>query len=371
LCAARVDADTDAWHLRAACANTDADAGLRSRDTDAGTRTADAMITAILDDLELSWEEPPTPTPAPTSGPLSSVATAASSSWTVPAATAVCEAYTGPITVPAVSAAATFGVRYAAARLTAAATPTPVGGDPDVFADQAAVFDPDVFEDRPPRADPDSTVSDVEATCLMNTTTCVNVALSRIGVSKQIVSYASDTNKEAVLARLHWGLDVNRVLRDYPWAFATKYATLTPVIGNESEAANGDWQYGYLVPDDCVMVRRVVPPSGVRRAYDADPVVFRLGTTASGATLFTNQACPVQIEYTYRYECPAAAPDSHFRSALAWRLACSLVTPLARDAKLVDYCEGMYLRELKLAGAGQGNEQQMEKDGDAAWLAGR
>jgi len=271
----------------------------------------------------------------------------------------------------AVAVASTWGVSRAWAQAIPTVTPTPVGGDPDIFANPTPVVDPDVFTDTSPSVDPDTTATDQEATCLMNTTACVNVALSRIGVSKQIASFSSDTNKEAVLARLHWGLDVNRCLRDFPWGFATKYHTLTPVIGNETAAANGDWQYGYLLPDDCVMVRRVIPPSGVRRAYDANPVVFRLGTTAAGATLFTNQECPVQIEYTYRYECPAAAPDSHFRSALAWRLAASLVSPLARDAKLVDYCELKYRQELALAGAGQGNEQQMEKDGDAGWISAR
>jgi len=164
---------------------------------------------------------------------------------------------------------------------------------------------------------------------------------------------------------------VARVLRDYPWAFATRYHNLAGRIGNESKAATGDWQYGYALPTDCVFARRIVPNDGSRRTYDESPIPFRVGTSSRGAVLYCNQASPVQLEYTQRIACPAAAPDAHFRSALAWRLAASLVAPLARDAKLIDYCEKMYQWELKGAAAKDGNEQQQEKDGDAGWISAR
>lgn len=251
-------------------------------------------------------------------------------------------------------------------------TPAPQGPDPDAFTDSAPVADPDAFTDSVPALDPDTVPSsELEVSCLMTTTGLVNIALSRIGVSKQITSYSTDTSKEASVARLHWGFDVNRTLRDYPWAFATKYHTLECVAGNETHAVNGDWQYAYAVPTDCVMARRIVPTSGAKRAYDENPIVFKLGMNTDGEQVLYCDEVEVQLEYTARVACPAAAPDAHFRSALAWRLAASLVSPLARDRNLIAYCEAMCRSELALAGATQGNEQQQPKDGDAAWIGAR
>jgi hypothetical protein len=230
-------------------------------------------------------------------------------------------------------------------------------------------------EEEPPVVPPDDIGTDIATNCVAYSTRIVNYALSRIGISKQITSLATDASQEAYSARLHYAIDAGRVLRDFPWAFATRYANLVLVAGTETVPVNQDWQYSYRAPTNMLLARRIVGQADQRRAYDPTPIPFRVGSDATGQLIYCNEPAsadvPLQLEYTLRVDCPASGGDPLFRSALAWRLATSLVAPLSRDAKLIEYCERMYHLELAKAAATAAGEQQQEPDGDAAWISGR
>jgi hypothetical protein len=232
----------------------------------------------------------------------------------------------------------------------------------------------------PPAVPPDLDAADddVADDCVVYSTRLVNLALSRIHVSKQLANLATDSSQEAATARLHYTPEVNGVLADFPWPFATRYAELELIDvsgGTPTDPVNGDWQYAYRAPELMVFARRIVPKSGRRRAYDPNPIPFRPGTDDGGVLIYCNESAsldvPLELEYTVRPVCPALMGGPAFRSAVAWRLAASLAGPLARDVKLVTFCLQMYALEIANAKAQAANEAQQDPDGDAGWITGR
>lgn len=210
--------------------------------------------------------------------------------------------------------------------------------------------------------------------CAPYTTEVVNIALSRIGNSRQIPDLATDVTQEAFTARLVYGLDLGIVLRDFDWPFATRYADLVLVAGTVTVPVNEDWQYAYRAPSDMVKARRLVSQGGTKRAFDPNPPTFRVGSDASGPLLYTNadiSTLALALEYTALLPCGAASGDYLFRDALAWKVAHSVAGSLSRDVKIVTYCWQMYQIALRNATPVAANESQPDPAGDASWISDR
>jgi len=239
----------------------------------------------------------------------------------------------------------------------------PMPEDPD---DPGPVVEPEP-EVEPPEG------ADFEIDCVTETTKIVNIALSRLGITKQLVSVATDNRPEASQARLHYVEAVEATLRAFPWPFATRYADLTLVAGTDSLGVNDDWQYSYRAPSNMLFARRFVKTDGSKRRYDPAPVTFRTGSDASGTLIYTDAAVDdFALEYTVRVSCVATAGDALFRSALAWKLAHELAPGLARDEKKVAFAWGMFERQIRIAEAVAANESQHEDDQpDAPWIEAR
>lgn len=227
-----------------------------------------------------------------------------------------------------------------------------------------------------PDTDPTTPLPGTTKFCAFFTQRVANRALSYIGVSKQIADVTNELTQEAILVRLHIKECVEATLRDFDWPLATAYAALVLHAGTDDAPVNKDWTYAYLAPASMVKARRLVTANG--RKFDPNPIPFRLGWDATvGALLFTNQASTtddvVTLEYTTRLACPTYTMDAEFREALAWRLAADLAMPLSKDSKKQAFCLSMYERALPKATTSAANEQQQEldDDADAGWIAGR
>lgn len=223
----------------------------------------------------------------------------------------------------------------------------------------------------------------------------INRGLIRIG-ARQISDYLTDDSREAQAARAVFDAEYRSTLADFPWTFATAYATPT-VTGDGVTRVNADWYYSAPIPADALFVRRLVTPSG--RGWDPNPYEFRLGL----GVLFTNVADPT-LEYTALVDIDLT--DDLFKDALAWRLAASLAPSLASvdpdvpeqlgrgpdpdshsDPKpgrgrssaqrqsirqrIASEAWAMYRATLLQAKAGNANQSQPAKDGDASWIEGR
>ena len=254
-------------------------------------------------------------------------------------------------------------------------TGTPYLVEPVVLEESTTPDDDDVV------ADPGDLVTDIAASCLSASTRLVNLALSRCGVAGKVVDLATDLSAEADAARTVYKTELDATLRDFPWPFATRYATLTLVAGTEDDAVNGDWQYSYRAPTGSLLVRRIVDPT-VGRRWSATPIPFRMGQDATGDLIYCDEPgevleadADVDVEYTWRPDCPASVADPIFRSAAAWRLAAALAVPLGRDIKLADRAQRNYLLELEKAKLVHAQEQQQQDSssafGDAEWIRAR
>lgn len=211
--------------------------------------------------------------------------------------------------------------------------------------------------------------------CEVYTRRLVNRALGRIGITKVIGNLATDQTEYATAARQHVKEDINAVLRDHPWAFATRYQDLVLSSGSAAAPFSNDWTYAYLAPNSMMFARRIsTQPPG--RSYGYAPVVFRhyMHVTLGPLILCNAEATtavPLVLEYTIRHTCPAFFGDAIFRDALVWRFAKSLASSLARDSAKAQYCEGMYRDVLSRASTVVEREQQQDKHGDADWIDAR
>jgi hypothetical protein len=175
--------------------------------------------------------------------------------------------------------------------------------------------------------------TDGDALCVTENLAVVNLALLQIG-AQTLVSLRNDQTREALAVRSVFEHNLLATLRDFPWPFATKYATLAKVGGTATVPVNDDWQYSYRVPSDCVFVRRVVNPDGRRRTFDPNPPKFRLAQDDTGELIFVNDFDPANsinptIEYTQRTGCTVKKSDPLFREAFAWRLSAVLAPSLS------------------------------------------
>src|SRR5512138_718643 len=223
----------------------------------------------------------------------------------------------------------------------------PSGWTEPVVIDPSTVTPPADTND-----DPGELTTDIATDCVNASTRLTNLALSRIGITKSLTSLSTDTSQEAASARMVYKTEIDATLRDFPWPFATRYATLTLVSGSTTAKTNNDWRYAYRAPTNSVFVRRLVNDDEARD-FSRSPIPFRMGQDATGDLVYTDEPgellaadTAIVAEYTLRLDCPARYGDAIFRSAAAWRLAAALVAPLARDIKLVDYCEKRYQLEL-------------------------
>lgn len=241
-------------------------------------------------------------------------------------------------------------------------TPAPAPGPPVVITPVEPIVPPDsgpwptnLSPDEDPGTDPDEGEPEpfvpgpglaedlAVGLCADTTHAIMNLALSRVGNSQHIDAVLTDETLEAHLAGEHWDEAVLQTLRDFPWPFATKYATLALVGGTSGAAVNGDWQYSYRRPGDCVFERRIVVPRA--GAVDPEPPQFGLGFDTTGGLIFTNEVAP-KLEYTARPACVAFQGDPLFRDALAWKLASILGPPLSRMPEVSANAATMYVQAI-------------------------
>jgi hypothetical protein len=183
---------------------------------------------------------------------------------------------------------------------------------------------------------------DLDPACKPDTQRIVNVALSRLGISIQVVDLATDATAEAATMRLEYADAVQATLRDFPWPFATRYAQLAVV----ATTPNSDWAFSYRQPTDCLFERRLV----VNRtgSVDPEPPAFQLATDDTGGLIFTNLANAV-LEYTARPKCPHTRSEPLFRDAVAWKLAAAGAPALSRMTDAAINCTKMYWATIEQA----------------------
>lgn len=198
-------------------------------------------------------------------------------------------------------------------------------------------------------------------------TQIVNIAMARIGASKQLANVDTETSREAIMARTFFDDDVKFVLRDFPWPWATSYIDLSLVSGSTTTRTNRDWQYAYRYPSDCLFVRRLVI-EGLGR-NDPNPAPYAIGRDTQGRLIYTDEAT-AQIEYTAAIQDPAEF-DSLFVSMLAWKIGSGLAPSLSKIKGMAEGSISLYEIEKTKAESRALNEAQQSKQLEAETIRAR
>ena len=145
-----------------------------------------------------------------------------------------------------------------------------------------------------------------------------NLALARLGIAR-IVSFDGATSAARICEEL-FPSSHRWLLREHPWTFAQKYATLAQLATNPAF----DYSYAYQLPSDCLYALSTDEQS----TNFATPREWEI----RGRTLVTNLET-IQIRYVHLVE-DFTLVSPEYESLLAWRLDVQMAMPLTKSLKM-------------------------------------
>ena len=179
-----------------------------------------------------------------------------------------------------------------------------------------------------------------------------NLALTHLGVGKEIQNLDTDKSEEASACKRVYDTCRDTTLRDYPWPFATRVRELSLI----EENPNDEWNYSYRYPSDCLKMRRLL--SGIRTPTNEQRAPYKIIQDDAGLIVYTDQenAC---AEYVKRETNPDKYP-ADFIMALSWRIAMYVAPRLTSGDpyNLRQQAQQMYEFELTRAARNSFNESQ-------------
>jgi hypothetical protein len=196
-------------------------------------------------------------------------------------------------------------------------------------------------------------------------TEIANMALSHIGIGKDVANLDTEKSQEATACRRFYPVSLRTTLRDVPWPFATSRRTLALI----TEDPNDDWDFSYRYPSDCLFIRRIL--SGIRNDTQQSRAQFKIEQAGGGKVLFTDVEDAI-AEYTIVTEDTSLFPPD-FELALSLRLAVYIAPRLtAGDPfKLQSQVMQLYRIEIAKANASAINEGQPDENPDAELIRSR
>lgn len=199
----------------------------------------------------------------------------------------------------------------------------------------------------------------------MTSTEIANLALTHLGVGKEIANLDTERSAEALVMRRIFEMCKDAALRDFPWPFATKIAALVLVEEDPTDL----YKFSYRYPTDCLMLRKIY--SGVRNDTLATRVNYKIIQDSSGRLIYTDRE-DAEAEYTVRItDHERFTPD--FVWAFSLRLAAYAAPRLTGgDAfKLGDKAFQMYQFEIGKSESTARNEEQAEENPDSEFITVR
>jgi len=178
-----------------------------------------------------------------------------------------------------------------------------------------------------------------------------NMALARMGHSKPLTDFQSDTTKAGDIARLFYANTRDQMLRSHPWNFSIRRAALAA----SGTAPNHEYDYAFPLPDDCLRVLRTsweatgwsAQDEAVRVFWDQPTVPYRIERHGTSSALLANEDS-VSIEYIARVE-DTSTFDPMFTDCLVQRLAAEFSMPLADNASLTKNLWDIYNQKMSEA----------------------
>jgi len=201
-----------------------------------------------------------------------------------------------------------------------------------------------------------------------NTEIC-NLALSHIGIGKEIAILETEKSEEAAACRRFYDTAREITLRKFAWPFARKEAALGLIETLTDTNADSEWTYSYRYPSDCIKAVRIL--SGVRKDTRQSRVPYKILSDMAGKIIYTDQL-DAELEYTFRVEDESLYPPD-FVMGFSYRLAGYISARLTKGDPFKIRVEVLQLFEFEItqARAAAGNEEQPEELPDAEFIRTR
>jgi hypothetical protein len=187
------------------------------------------------------------------------------------------------------------------------------------------------------------------------------LALQHIG-DRYDISDITEATPEAEQVNLLFDDTRDALLRQHPWAFATKYTKPAALSGT----VPGHWTYMFLYPTDCLRILGIVNPLG----KDQPRVKFEVARNASSKRVLMCDLQTPEIYYTMRVE-DTTDYDPEFVMAFSYVLAARLVMPLIGERAIAADLYQQAQAVLNSAWETDSNEGVEEAIPDAEWIRAR
>jgi hypothetical protein len=174
-----------------------------------------------------------------------------------------------------------------------------------------------------------------------------NMALSNIGISETVASLEEKSKARATCSRF-WDIARDTTLADFPWPFATRYATLAD-LGSPPR----NWAYQYQYPTDCLRALYLTVP-GMRVPPLALQPKFETSYGAGGQVILADEPA-AELAYVVRVTDEGRFPPM-FVSALSWKLASLIAMPMSAQRTIAESAAAGYVAMAQLAWAAAANE---------------
>lgn len=122
-------------------------------------------------------------------------------------------------------------------------------------------------------------------------TEILNMALSHLGISKDVANIDTEKSEEAAAGRRFYDLAKDIVSTITAWPFLTKIAALALI----EASPNVEWAYSYRYPSDCKHLKRIL--SGVRNDSRQTRSPYRVAHDTGGLVIFSDQE-NAEMEYS-------------------------------------------------------------------------
>lgn len=176
-----------------------------------------------------------------------------------------------------------------------------------------------------------------------------NMALGNIGIS-ETVQDLQERSKARITCSRFWEIARDNALGQFPWSFATKFATLA-LVGTPPRG----WAYQYQYPNDCLKALYLTPAGRIPRPMTIDERPnFRTAFSDNGRVILTNEEA-AELAYVVRITDEGRYPPL-FVVALSWQLAALIAMPMSAQTSIVQTAGANYAQAWQIAAAADLNE---------------
>ena len=191
-------------------------------------------------------------------------------------------------------------------------------------------------------------------------TQIAKLALQHIG-DRYDITDLSEESVEAEQVNLIFDDTRDWLLRQFPWNFATSYATPAALTGTVPN--NFDYMYTYMT--DAVRVLRVVDPLGLDTK-----IPFEVARNSSDIKVILTDQSDAEFRYTKRIN-DTSQFDPEFTMGLSYALAAKLAMPLTGDRAIMSDMATLARSVINSAWATDANEGKTDEAPDADWIKAR